>query len=1471
MKENSLNPKKLLFFFIFFSLVSSSSFLGQTLITGGTATQSSTGYGGVASRAIDGNTNGFWGGNSVTHTLSSNNPWWQHQLNNDESINRITVWNRTDCCISRLNDFILEILDSSFSVVFTYNHSGIVFPNININTNNVSGRYIRIRLVGSNRVLSLAEVQSFSVIDTDGDLIPDDTDIDDDGDGILDIDENCIISGGIDPEPDANTWLDPTFNVFVIANNTNGQGYIESGFQQEAFLQGMPLTVLNNNGDYTPNTVGTVGVNPAPSINSTVSFANGTLSMTHNYYDQHNSEFRTTTATEFTSGSGASHGIYIAPEREASAAGDPTHPTAHSHGTSTNDSYSVFVNFTNPVYAFSFDLIDIFDTNPENTPLSYLLEIIADGQRLMYLTANNFGNDGTGNATLYRNDGTIVNTLIAIGNQRELTMGFVNVTSISQVEIKTTITAGSTNSGARDAHGMDNLVYSVEARSCYAPDPDFDGDGIHNDLDLDSDNDGIPDIIEAQTTIDYIAPSGVDADNDGLDDAYDADTTSADRDLSIGVSAQNTDGNSDGADYVDLDSDDDGDFDIDESGNGALEVGTTGAVNPNSATVGANGLVNSLESADDYSDFNGTYDDTQYDNFPDTDEVPGDARTVGDVDYRDTHSSGTPIISQVYQNGNNRHIEVTNIHASNPILAGSLKLAFYLNTSVGSLSDALPNTLPYDVIFVNQDIAPGQSVVIKRSNATPVHSDAIEIIDTEMTRFRGANDIILLTHYQGFTNGISTWKNRYESIHSFSNNTSYVRHDNISTSYINTNEIVRNYDSTQWTPFVNNALRATSTGTGAGQNQQRSVHDAIITEVVDNENANANVYLGKHYTGNTLSSDSFTNGTPDKSRNVQINSDLTRTSILNSRNLIINNSNTLTLNGAYTVITNNFVNNGNIVLNDLGGTKAQLIQTKQGTNTNSGSGNIFASQSSIINSANSVYRYTYWSSPVATSNNATTYTVGDVMKDPSSTPSSIEDINFISSSYNGSPSTPVTIANYWIWSYLNGIDNNGFDQQFETGSIPVGAGYLMKGSGSLTGQEFTFVGKPNNGDIPTPAEIIENGNHIIGNPYPSSMDAVQFIYDNSNIIKNGTLYFWEHVGEANTSTIVDGHNQSGYRGGYATRNLAMAVNGANVGGQDSSTGSGYTYNIPGRYIPIGQGFLFTSDDYDGDGHNGTTRDLTFSNWQRVYQNETLTGLVSGGYSSGNDSHFLGKGNSNIKKLSSNQQRNIETPILRLGFEHNNENNIVLHRQLGIAFKEGLTFANDYGFDSPMYDSQLTEIYWKFPSDDNRYLIAGVQKLTEDLQIPLDLVVGENEPVKFMIDGKRNINHPIYLYDAVDEISYTLTYPTEINLAIGTYTDRFFITFKPLGTVLNNNEEVIDNNSIYYDSENNEIVIKTINNSEIEKVELYNILGQKINNWNNFILQKNETRLKINKLSTAVYFVNLKTNQGKISKKIIINN
>ena len=75
--------------------------------------QSSTYANGKSSRAIDGNTDAEWSGGSCTHTLRTSNPWWRVDLQQDVNVYSVQVWNRGDCCGSRLAGFKIEVGDSA--------------------------------------------------------------------------------------------------------------------------------------------------------------------------------------------------------------------------------------------------------------------------------------------------------------------------------------------------------------------------------------------------------------------------------------------------------------------------------------------------------------------------------------------------------------------------------------------------------------------------------------------------------------------------------------------------------------------------------------------------------------------------------------------------------------------------------------------------------------------------------------------------------------------------------------------------------------------------------------------------------------------------------------------------------------------------------------------------------------------------------------------------------------------------------------------------------------------------------------------------------------------------------------------------------------------------------------------------------------------------------------------------------------
>jgi len=87
----------------------------------GTASQINESHGGVASRAVDGNTAGDYEKNSVTHTETCDSPWWELDLLSNQPIDKIIVWNRTDNkLLSRLAGAKVRVLNAAREEVYSY-------------------------------------------------------------------------------------------------------------------------------------------------------------------------------------------------------------------------------------------------------------------------------------------------------------------------------------------------------------------------------------------------------------------------------------------------------------------------------------------------------------------------------------------------------------------------------------------------------------------------------------------------------------------------------------------------------------------------------------------------------------------------------------------------------------------------------------------------------------------------------------------------------------------------------------------------------------------------------------------------------------------------------------------------------------------------------------------------------------------------------------------------------------------------------------------------------------------------------------------------------------------------------------------------------------------------------------------------------------------------------------------------------
>ena len=112
----------------------------------GAASSSTVGWGGEPDRAIDGDTNSVWGGDSCSHTDSAP-AWFQLDLGGTATIDHVSLYHRTDCCQDRLESALIYVSGTK-----DFNH-GIVCGQISDHTQEpevsqcggaAQGRYVTI-------------------------------------------------------------------------------------------------------------------------------------------------------------------------------------------------------------------------------------------------------------------------------------------------------------------------------------------------------------------------------------------------------------------------------------------------------------------------------------------------------------------------------------------------------------------------------------------------------------------------------------------------------------------------------------------------------------------------------------------------------------------------------------------------------------------------------------------------------------------------------------------------------------------------------------------------------------------------------------------------------------------------------------------------------------------------------------------------------------------------------------------------------------------------------------------------------------------------------------------------------------------------------------------------------------------------------------------------------------------------------
>ena len=216
---------------------------------------------------------------------------------------------------------------------------------------------------------------------------------------------------------------------------------------------------------------------------------------------------------------------------------------------------------------------------------------------------------------------------------------------------------------------------------------DTDGDGIADYLDVDSDNDGVPDVIENY---------GVDTDGDGkIDGSFNATTGLSTRLSSAGLTVQDLDG--DGvANYIDLDSDNDGIPDIIEAG--GTDSNNDGKVDSFTDTD-TDGLHDAIEGATALlKSGSDTSNDGMADSWPNK-----NADLLGRPNLYDLDSDGDGILDAIESGLVGRTGSNGTVAASNGIVSGT-RTNGWANTVIGlallsltnSDADVVPNYLDID-------------------------------------------------------------------------------------------------------------------------------------------------------------------------------------------------------------------------------------------------------------------------------------------------------------------------------------------------------------------------------------------------------------------------------------------------------------------------------------------------------------------------------------------------------------------------------------------------------------------------------------------------------------------------------------------------------------------------------------------------------------------------------------------------------
>jgi hypothetical protein len=558
--------------------------------------------------------------------------------------------------------------------------------------------------------------------------------------------------------------------------------------------------------------------------------------------------------------------------------------------------------------------------------------------------------------------------------------------------------------------------------------------------------------------------------------------------------------------------------------------------------------------------------------------------------------------------------------------------------------------------------------------------------------------------------------------------------------------------------------------------------------------------------GNTWS-----NGTPSTSRVAIINNnyDTSVSGSFEACSVTVNNGFTLDIkSGTYVSIINDLTVNsgGNLLVQNNG---SLIMVNDSGVVTNNGNTQVYRTASGIRG-----YDYVYWSSPV----------FGQSIDNIYSSPSP-------GYKYRWNP----------LATNINSPTSSG-NWQTASGAMLPATGYIVRGSSSFgmaaTNITSVFTGKVNSGIVSpsitrgsyegmnypgansvTVTKFDDNWN-LVGNPYPSSIKALDFLTYNTNI--QGFVNLWTHgtAPVSNTNPFYDSFIYNYTATDYITYNGTATTSGP----------SGFN-----GYIASGQGFFVSMND----GITGTET-VTFKNSMR---SKTY-----------NNSQFY------------RTMQSETTDKNRIWLDLIDSNNVPVRTVVGYVAEA--TTGLDRMYDAFKNIANEKNIYSL--SEDETLIIQGrPTPFDQNDQVPIGVTIlsaGDYKIAIAAVDGLFEQGQPIFLEDKLLNIIHDLRVaPYSFSTTAGKFNDRFVLRYT--NTALVNPDFGNIENSVIVAGNQAELTIKS-SIENIQEVTIYDVLGRQLF----FAKEINNTNFVTSNISMSqqTLIVKIKMENGmSISRKIIL--